>query len=145
MALTNVQALDVVIGCVNAVSGGTPTPRQTLAAGGIVDAGRLQAFRANVVTNPLRGVRKFNHQLDPRTLNGIATTSLVQAVADVVRGNATPATLAAGRKAAGRKPAARKTAARQPSARKSSVRKATARKPTARNRTSAAPKSARKR
>jgi hypothetical protein len=153
MALTNVQARDVVIGCVNAVSGGTPTPRQTLAAGGIVDAGRLQAFKANVVTSPSRGVRKFNHQFDPRTLNGIATTDLVQAVADVVRANATPATLAAGRKAAAReraarKPAARKPAAGRPSARKSSVRKSTARKTGARKSTArkaAARKSARKR
>lgn len=142
MALTNVQALDAVIGCVNAVSAGTPTPRQTLAAGGIVDTGRLQAFKANVVTNPSRGVRKFNHQIDPRALNGIATTDLVQAVADVVRANTTPATLAAGRKAAARKPPARKTAARKPSARKSTARKSTVRK--AAGRTSAARKSARK-
>lgn len=137
MALTNVQALDVVVGCVNAVSGATPTPRQTPAAGGIVDAVRLQSFKANVVTNPSRGVRRFKHQLDPRALNGVATTDLVQVVADVVRANATPTTLAAGRKAA-RKTVARKTAARKPSARNVTA-------PKAAGRTSTARKSARKR
>lgn len=131
MALTNVQALEVVIGCVNAVSGGRPTPRQTLSEGGI-DAARLQPFKANVVTSPSRGVPKFNHQVDPRSLSGVATSDRVQAVADVVRANATRAAMAVARKASARKPAAGKTAVRKPSARKSPARRSTGSKSTGR-------------
>jgi hypothetical protein len=90
MALTNVQALDVVIGCVHGVSGRRPGPTETLRNGGIVDAPRLQAWRGLVTADPVRGVGKHRHQVNPATLSGIAETDSVQFTANVVRANGTP-------------------------------------------------------
>lgn len=109
MALTNLRALDVVIGSVNGVSGQTPTPTETLKTGGIVDAPRLQAFKGLVVADPGLGVKKHNHEIAPSALSGVGIDDTVQATADVVRANATPIG------AAERAPiAAAETAARQP-------------------------------
>jgi hypothetical protein len=132
MPLTNIQALDVVIGCVNAVSGRIPTPTQTLAAGGIVSAPHLQVFKANVVANPDRGVGQFNHDITAAALRGVATGDVVQAVAEVVRANATPAAvgvaLKAARKATARPPRRALAAPARPGRSAKATRAAKARK-----------------
>jgi hypothetical protein len=90
MALTNVQALGVVVGCVNGVSGQSPSPNQTLKQGGITDSGRLGAFKSAVVTDTQRGVKNCGHEIVSSALAAVAVDDSVQATADVVRANATP-------------------------------------------------------
>jgi hypothetical protein len=86
--LTNAEALDVVIRCVNGVSGQVVTPDRTLKSGGIVDSPRLSAFKSLVVTDPSRGVQRHNHRIDSSDLAGISIDDTVQATSDVVRANA---------------------------------------------------------
>jgi hypothetical protein len=153
--LTNPEALDVVIRCVNGVSSRVVTPTQTLKDGGIVDAPRLQAFKSLVVSDPSRGVPNHQHRIDSSDLSGVSIDDSAQATADVVRANATPmgagvllggpaeapveraATRRASRKRAARKKAA-KTARTTRSAKKAGKKKAT------RKRTSKRSKRARK-
>jgi hypothetical protein len=136
MALTQIQALDVVIGSVNGVSGQSPNPAQTLKQGGITDAGRLGAFKSVVVTDLLRGVKKHAHEIVASTLSGVAVDDGVQATADVIRSNATPipaagllsaaedvAPPAPARPARAQKAAAKKSARK--SAKKSAAKKST--------------------
>lgn len=140
MALTNLQALDVVIGCVHGVSGRRPGPTETLRNGGIVDTPRLQAWRGLVTADPARGVGKHRHQINPATLSGIAETDSVQSAANVVRANATPM-VARGMVAA---PEAAATGARKRRASTSRKKKA-AKKPARTTKTAAARSAGKKR
>ena len=132
MALTNIQALDVVIGCVNGVSGQTPAPTSTLRNGGIVDAPRLAAFKSLVVADSSLGVKKHDHSIQASALSGVAIDDIVQATADVVRANAIPVvdadreTVAPADRSVPRSSRHRKAAARKrPSRKRKSAKKRT--------------------
>jgi hypothetical protein len=149
MALTNIQALDVVVGSVDGVSGQSPNPGQTLKQGGITDSGRLGAFKSVVVTDEQRGVKKHRHEILSSTLSGVAVDDFVQAAADVVRANATP--IAAGEllavdaaaaappapRARKRTAAARRTASPKNRRKKTSIRKPASKRRPARRKASA--------
>jgi len=114
MTLTNAQALDVVIGCVNKVGGRLIGPTDSLSAGGIVDQARLTSLKTQIVANKTLGVAKFEHKLDPAVLGNMSTGDSAQDAADVVRANADPvaaAAIAAPMGFAGGRPAAATRAA----------------------------------
>jgi hypothetical protein len=92
MALSNIQALGVVIDCVDGVSGRTPAPDDTLKDGGIVDDARLQAWKSLVAADEQLGVRRHLHRIEPDVLDGVATGDGVQDAADLVRAKAVPMT-----------------------------------------------------
>ena len=95
MALTNIEALEVVIGCVKKVGGDTIGPADTLDDGGITDEGRLKSLRSQIVADPTTGVKKFQHLIEASALEDIATDDTGQDVADVVRDNAIEETVGA--------------------------------------------------
>ncbi len=90
MALTNLQALDVILACVQAVGGRNIGPNDSLADGGVVDEPRLNALRSTIVTDAGIGVGKFGHRIAASALDGLGTDDFAQGAADVVRGNAVP-------------------------------------------------------
>jgi len=95
MALTNVEALDVVIGCVKKAGGRDIGPTDSLSSGGIVDAPRLTSLKTLIVANKTLGVAKFDHTLDPAVLGNMSTGDSAQDAADVVRDNAVAVAAAA--------------------------------------------------
>jgi hypothetical protein len=90
MALTNLQALGVVLACVKAVGGRNVGPTDALADGGVVDDPRLNALRSTIVTDPGIGVRQCGHRIAASALDGLGTNDSAQDAADVVRDNAVP-------------------------------------------------------
>lgn len=159
MGLTNRQAVDVVVGCVNDVSGQTPNPGQTLKQGGVVDQPRLDAFKSLVVTDEERGVKSEQHEIESSALAGIGVDDSVQATADLVRANATPmasaellwveASAAPARAGTRRTPTRKAKAAKRAATRKgrkTPARKAPSkRKPAAGSKSASAPTRGRKR
>ncbi len=83
--MTPEQALDVVVSCIQIVSGHEQSQvEQKLRDVGIVDDDRVDLLVGEIAGNRRVGVPSKNHKIDPNWLRAISPGSTVGSVADIV-------------------------------------------------------------